>query len=212
MQTLVENLKNLSIPVFPMFLGIILLMSIMSIRLNRANRKDKQMQQAFWDRENEANATRAADISNLDYINIPLELMPLEVTNDPIVQGHTEALKALSTQKILNLTGYSNTDLKLSYGAANLDALSAADDNFTALARTIADLGEQYAKLGYTDEAIAILEYGIGWGSDVTKNYTLLGELYCQNGEYSRVDDLKESASKLRSLSKSAILRSLDEL
>ena len=117
----------------------------------------------------------------------------------------------MSEKKILNFTGISNTDLKLEYGAPNISFLSSCDMNYTRLVQSIAMLAEDYLKAGYEQEAKALLEYGISIGTDVKKNYTLLASLYEKNGEAEKISGLADTADDLNSLSRSAILSSLEQ-
>ena len=57
--------------------------------------------------------------------------------NETISEECKEILRSLSTQKIVNLTGYTNTDLKLSYGTANITCLTEYDQNYTLLVSTL---------------------------------------------------------------------------
>lgn len=205
-------LSQFQVPVFPLFLIILCGMGVFTILLRRSNRRDNSDEQAFWDRENEANATRAVDLSTLDYLDVPVEFFPFHVCDDEELSACEQTLTALSKEKILNLNGLTNTEVKLRYGAANLEYLSACDDRYTQLIQTISRLGTRLNELGFTEEAISVLEYGIGWGTDIKQNYVLLGELYCATGAFDQVDELKSTAESLTSLNKSAILRELSEL
>ena len=156
--------------------------------------------------------TRSKDLSNLEYITVPLETFPMGLHSEEDLIPFEEKLQQLSQEKIYNLTGISNTDLMLTYGAGNLDTLSSYDENYTQLVRTIADYGEALASHSYTEDAITVLEYGIKIRSDVTSNYTLLASLYQETGEGRKIRSLLETAKILNSLSKDVILEKLEEL
>ncbi len=198
--------------IFPIFTSVCVFGVIFTIARTRVSKKDEATEKAFWDREDEANATRAVDISNLPYINIPLDYLPMGISDDATIKECEEQIKSLSGKKILNLSGYSNTALKLMYGAANINTLIECDNNYSELISLIVKWGQALDRLGFEDEAITVLEYGIGWGSDISANFVLLGELYCRTGEYSRVDDLIKTAEGLNSLFKDGIIKALVEL
>ena len=65
---------------------------------------------------------------------------------------------------------------------------------------------------GLRKEAITLLEYGISIGTDVKKNYDLLGAVYAENKEYDKIQTLITTAETVNSLSKDAILNHLKEL
>lgn len=187
----------------------IILLSLFSMFRNRSSRAMKEQQDSFWEKEQRANQTRKQDISGLDYIKIPLDDFPIGQYADNKLPELEQTLKQLNSRKILNLSGISNTDLKLQYGAANLNELSDCDTNFTALARTITAYGEQLAALGHWQEAIQVLEFGISCKTDVSKNYTLLGSLYREHGQTEKLNDLTEMVQNSDMLLKDSILKQL---
>ena len=68
-------------------------------------------------------------------------------------------LNSLKDEQIVNFTGISNTDLKLSFGAANLPTLSRFDQNYTLLARALHAQYRQLADLRAEElvEAVAAM-------------------------------------------------------
>lgn len=118
--------------------SLILFSACLSLAIKRGRRAQAAEEKSFWEREREANSVRRKPLDNLDYITIPFEHLPVNrLTDDPTVSECLEILQNLSELHIVNLTGFSNTDLKLEYGAANITALSEYDQNYTLLARTL---------------------------------------------------------------------------
>lgn len=188
---------------------IIIILSIFSLLRNRSTRSYQEKQDQFWEKEQRANLTRKKDISNLDYIQIPLDTFPIGQSDDPELAALEEDLSDLSSCQILNLSGISNTDLKLQYGAANLTVLSECDANYTLLAKTILAYGKRLSELGYTQEAITVLEFGIACKTDVSTNYTLLASLYHDVGEEAKIAALSEAVRDTDLLLKDSILQKL---
>ena len=112
---------------------------------------------------------------------------------------------------ILNLTGYSNTDLKLQYGASNLSALIKYDQNFTQLCQVLNRIGNSFYQLGMDSEAIQILEFAVACQSDLTGSSQLLAKLYAARNQQYRISDLISRAQNLNSLSREIIIRHLEE-
>ena len=191
---------------------IIIALSLLGMLRNKSSRAMKKAQDDFWEKEQRANLTRKQDISDLDYIQIPLDTFPIAQFKDEKLSSLEETLKQLSSRKILNLSGISNTDLKLQYGPANLPVLSECDANFTLLARTIASYGERLAELDHWQEAVCVLEFGVSCKTDVSKNYTLLGSLYQKHGENSKLTKLTETVNGMDLLLKDSILQKLSML
>ena len=121
-------------------------------------------------------------------------------------------MKELAEKPIVNLTGISNTDLKLTYGAANLESLSSYDENFTDLARTLLAWAERFHELGLNDDAIAVLEFGVDCKTDIYNHYMLLGKLYVESDQKHKIPDLINIAKKLNSLNSDKIVADLELL
>ena len=123
------------------FLGVFLLVFLIARAVAYSNTQALQAHKAFVQREAEANSVRKADISNLDYLYIDLDRLPTDAALSCDLSDEIDELRALSNKKILNLSAYTNTDLKLMYGPANLDTLSDCDLNYTALIRCLDKIG-----------------------------------------------------------------------
>ena len=86
--------------------------------------------------------------NSLRYIKIPLETFPTHLLNDDAaVMECIETIESLTSMKIVNLTGWSNTDLKLEYGTANINDLYTAVDIIVSVCMQ---------KAGVTSPAITI--------------------------------------------------------
>ena len=227
---------------FPFLTLFLIFIIILTIRLRSTDGREEKLEEKFWERERKANFTRKKDIENLPYIAYSSAALPLhEEIEDLRVREYIDSLRSLDGKRILNCTGYSNTDLKLKYGAANITKLSEYDERFTTLVRDSARLAEKYllyARLkgmenlsssdgqmtekayDVSEEAAAelerdartLLEYGVEVGSDVRLCYELLGEMYAGENNYGGIEKLKEKAGELKSLSSQPIIRALEEI
>ncbi len=188
----------------------ILLIILFQFYLRKNSKSSSRRDHAFWDREQAANSVRRKDINSLPYISIP-DSLPFVDTDDPEIANAQKQILELKGKRILNLTGKSNTDLKMEYGVANLTILSEYDDNFTLLARAVAAAGCALLKKGYKEEGCAFLEFGISCRTDITSNYTELAAYYAETGHPEKLDTLISAAKQLDSLSKDVILKRLEQ-
>jgi tetratricopeptide (TPR) repeat protein len=189
-------------PIFTII--IIVFIIILTARLRKNTRIEDEAEERFWEREREANSTRKADISRLDYITIPAELIPAAASSDA-----AKKLQALSDKTILNLTGLSNTDLKLQYGVANLEVLSEYDANFTELVNALAAYGKELYDTERIAEAKDLFEYAVSIQADSGVIYTTLADIYQSCGETEKIKGLVDSAEKLNTLSRDSIVNKL---
>ena len=175
-------------------------------------RKMQKKEDDFWERELLADSVRRKPIDGLKYVKIPDDL-PTELLSDvPEMESILATIDGLRKDKILNLTGYTNTDLKMEYGAANLTDLSRFDGNFTTLITTFQKWADLLLDAGYEAEAVSLMEFIVDNGGDIGKTYRLLGRHYIDAGEPSKLDVLIERARKLKSLNTPYIVESIEAL
>ncbi len=196
---------------FPLFAIFLVFIAWLAFVLHRNPQNESQLDMHFWDRERLANATRKQPLDNLEFIIIP-DNLPLSPQNpSEKVQEQLRILAELSHDKIVNLTGISNTDLKLQYGVANLDLLTRYDNNYLVLARTLQILAQEYYDLGLVDDAKALLEFAMFTRTDNSKSYQLLCQIYKEQNESDKIENLLPIAESLQSATKPLILRNLKE-
>ncbi len=195
-------------PVF-LFPSVIVVMLVIKHIINKADPK-KGIQKSILELESEANLTRRQDISNLPYIRIPDDTLPFGRLTP--VTADEQAVVKLRDQKILNLTGISNTQLKLQYGPANLDALSAYDDNFALLIRSLNNWAVACNEAKMYPEAKAILEYSVNIGSDIRKTYQMLADQYYAELDTDALSLLRDKAAALPEITSHSILDYIDNL
>lgn len=185
----------------------------LTYELKKHDKLEKNALNDFWRREEEANLVRKKPLDNLNYVEIPFDFIPESLLADnEEVKDCLELLNKLSEKKIVNFTGFSNTDLKMEYGAANLTELSQYDENYTLYARTIYKLANLYYRNGYESNARILLEKAVESGTDISGNYLLLARIYQEHKETDKLNSLLRSAENLRSTaSKKNLIRSLEE-
>lgn len=196
----------------PLLASLFLFFWVFCRQMKNHTRSMREEQRSFWQRENDANNVRKKPLDDLNYITIPLDRLPTDSCNDnETIADCISTLTVLSERKIVNLTGISNTDLKLTYGTANITVLTEYDQNYTLLVTTLQKWADTLYALGDTEGTVTLLEYAVSINSDVTKTYSLLASIYDQNNELSKITLLKESANKLTSSSGKIIVRKLEE-
>ncbi|MCR5665984.1 MAG: hypothetical protein K6G01_04080 [Eubacterium sp.] len=196
---------------FPCLAIFLVVAAFLTFRSRATTKKDAEKTESFWERENEANSTPRQDISNLDYIKIPEELLPFcGLADDEILDQCEKSLEDLSDKKILNLTGKTNTDLKKEYGAPNLTILMECDENFTLLIRTLNQLGHQLKELGFTEQAQKTYAFAVSSGSDIADTYVQLALLYKKEGNLDKFHKLEMRASSLEGDARKRILDKLN--
>lgn len=188
---------------------IICIIVFVAIRYSNGVQDEKEKE--YWEKEYKSNSTRKQSLDGLDYITIPEDilLMKPENTSDDI-KGCLADLSDLSEYKIVNLTGISNTDLKLTYGTANITILMEYDFHYTNLASLLQKLAEYLYEADEEELACRTLEFAISTKTDVSKTYYLLAEIYDKRGEKDKILKLSEQAQELNSIMKDNIIKELN--
>ena len=195
-----------------LFASSLIAVFVIAVNGKRQKKNQSQAEETFWDRERRANSTRKRSLDGLEYITIPLEKFPTHILQqDSVVAECISTLEDLTSRKIVNLTGFTNTDLKLEYGTANITPLSEYDQNYTILARTLQKWADVLLDTGYTKEAAVLMEFAVSTGTDVSKTYYELAEYYASQGEEEQIKRLKGLAGALHSSSREIILRHLSK-
>jgi len=197
---------------YPFFASFIILILVIRHAIRRNRNIDESSRAAFWEKERKANETRKKPLDDLIYITpdtsaFPMDLMP---ENEEIADCR-RIIEELKKEKIVNLTGITNTDLKLRYGVANLPVLTSYDDRFTLLVQTYEKWADILWENGYAKEAVPILEEQVRIHADVTSVYKRLAAYYKENNTPEKISGLREVAETLNATSRSVILRYLDE-
>lgn len=191
------------------FIGIGIIISVIA---KRSTKTERENERNFWAREAAANNVRRKSLDGLKYIHIPLEEFPMEIlSEDTDIRECADILRTLSTQKIVNLTGLSNTDLKLEYGTANLAPLSEYDQNYMVLVRTLQKWADKLIELGHTEDALPLLEFAVSIGTDISRAYYQLADYWLSKGENARIEELIQAAGNLNSTYKDTIIRNLKD-
>ncbi len=194
---------------FPLFLTFMLFLIWFTFNRTRMNKKGKKLQDDFWELESQANATRKQSLDGLPYLNVPLQELPFMETDDDELAAIQEEIRQVAKRKIVNFTGISNTELKLKYGAPNLDALSEFDNNYTTLVQILYRWGQYLSEHSFQKEAICVLEYGVSCNTDIRGHYLLLANLYLNTSQSSKIQSLIDQAETLNSLNRNSIIRGL---
>ncbi|MCM1268161.1 MAG: hypothetical protein NC302_09680 [Bacteroidales bacterium] len=177
------------------------------------NRKSKEaIERDFWERERAANSTRRKSLDDLPYIKLPMQIFPMELLpDDPRVEEYRQTILSLCDLPIVNFTGLTNTELKLRYGAPNINILTSYDQSYTLLVRTLQQWAQTLYDGGYPKEACQLLEFSVSTGTDVSATYRLLCKIYLEQNTPEKIAGLYSVAENLNSASQKTIIGILQE-
>lgn len=182
------------IPVF--FISFAVFVILLAVKRSRQARAQEDANEAFLERERLANTTRKKDISHLGYLPFSADALP-SVPQDEELAKYTSVLKNLSGKRIINLSAYSNTDLKLMYGPANLNDLMEYDENYHLLSSTLLSYASRASAIGSYNDAIRILEYAMHLKIDSSQIYLLLAKLYQKQHTPEKIENIANALSAM---------------
>lgn len=197
---------------FPFLAAFIIFVLFLAFRFATLNRRREEKIHQFWAKEEQAKHTPTKDISTLNYISIPISSFPFGKYDDDEIILLEDQLSALSKQKIYNLTGKTNTELQLEYGTDNLQVMSDIGENFNQMAILLTDYGKALMQKGDYESAAKVFEFGAAVKSDVSSNYTLLGDCYVALHQERKIKTIKEQVEPLHLLLEHKIFTYLDSL
>lgn len=184
-------------------LAIVLISTVaIAIAIRRSAKMQKKNDESFWDREHEANFTRKKSISDLNYINIPEEILSL---GDSVIAE-------IACKKILNLNGIQNTDLKLTYGAANITELSEYDQNYTDLITRLDTIATKMLESKDIANAKTVLVFATDISTDILRSWEQLANIYVEENNKANIHILIKKAENIKTFRGPAILRRLNQI
>lgn len=208
----------MGIPFIAIFITCITI--FFNLKSRRAMNRTEDVRRAFWERERRANMARKKSLEDLPYVKIPEDIPP-EITEALSGDARDAARRVKDLReedaKIVNLTGYSNTDLKLEYGAANINDLIVFDTNYTTLVTSLQECAKALYDAEKYPEAQRVLEFSVQTGTDIAASYKMLIDLYRtrlfldKESSDARIRALETNASVLRTINKDSILRTIRE-
>lgn len=192
-------------------LFVLIWVFVLHFKLSHSRSQEEQASSSFWERERKANFTRKQPLPVEDYIKLPIDKLPFSKTAILEEQTIQQQLLDLSKEPILNVSGMTNTDIKLTYGSGNFTLISEYDQNFQILQKLLTQWGVLLLERQERKAAKTILEYLISLGCDISKPYLLLADIYQEEQDYIAIKDLMNTVENLHTLMKSSILRQLKE-
>ena len=171
----------------------------------KSQRMQKKASDDFWAREELANSTRKKDISHLPLIHVEETDIPFVETRDETITMYIRQLRQIIREPMIDLSDYSNTDLKLAYGVGNFKTLSEYDENFNTFLMVLTDLARSYEHEKHYEEAEKTYLLALRYGSRKACDYEELARIYLaldrpdkisalikdvENGEHPRKDTI----------------------
>lgn len=198
-----------NIPIPSIFVCFLIFCAWLHYERRKSERKQNLESQEFWAREQKANHTRNKDISHLPLFELEEDRIPMPESTDENVIYYQDRTRASLAQPMMNLSEYTNTDLKLTYGTGNFNTLSEYDQNFNDFLMNMSNLAKAYSRVELYESAAAVYELCIECGSDKSTDYKALAKTYSKLETPRKIDELIAKAQKSDLPRKDALVTNL---
>lgn len=186
---------------------------LLAYEIRKNSKIERKTSEDFWAKEAEANTARKRDISNLNYVYVPLDTLPFGLCPAfEELEATEEDIRRLASEKIYSLSGMTNTEVKLAYGIANFDFLCQCDERYLQLLQALSKEAGLLYSMSFVEETEAVLDYALSIGSDIPKDYLLLAEIYKSRGNFEGIRALISRVEGFESSTKGSLLEKLNSL
>ncbi|MDR1531747.1 MAG: hypothetical protein LBS62_06130 [Clostridiales bacterium] len=178
-------------PVPILFITIVAFTIWLNIMLLRGKKNDTMATDLdnLLNEEQKANLTRRKPVPQEVFFTPCLEGLPFRdygiyppARPDPPAKRAQKAVRDCAAKEMIRFeTERSNIDLKKEFGAANLELIIRGESNYEAFIRALTDWSEALLTEGAAEDAQKVLESALRNGSDLSRNYYALTEIYTQN-------------------------------
>ncbi len=207
--------------ILPLFASFIIFILILNRAIQQNNKKQRASEKDFWEHERSVNLVRRQSLDSLDYVSFsPDAILPEallstaeaeELLKEEKLPSILEKLSALGREKIVNLNYITNTDLKATYGVANLTTLMVYDQNFTDLITLLQEYAALLHSHNYPHAALSVLGIALEAGTDIGASFLLAADCYLLTDQKAALSDLIQKAKQLDSPRRNSIIRSLSK-
>lgn len=178
----------------------------------KSENQDKKNSEDFWAREAEANRTRKKDISQLPLLHVQESEIPLAETENESILYYIGHIRNLIKTPMIDLSEFSNTDLKLAYGVGNFKQLSEYDENFNHFLLALSNLALSYTEAGFLSEAQDTYRLAFYYGSQKVSDYTGLADVYLRMEQPERITALIREVETGAHPRKESVIQALQEV
>ena len=201
----------------PVFIIIFIIFIVWTqYEMKKSSKKNKEIEEAFLAREEEANHAPKQDISDLELLSFDENDIPMPpegmFTNEDDITTYIRQIKNLIKEPMIDLSEFSNTDLKLKYGVANFTTLSEYDENYSSYLLLLTNLARGYARRELYELSEKTYKYALSCGSIKLHDYTGLAEVYLATDRPQEISSMIEEIEGSEITRKEGIINELKKV
>lgn len=196
----------------PFFLVIVIGGAIvLNIASSVTRTKDKKKIEDFIAEQNDITIVPRTKLDEINFVKCDISRIKFQTVAED-TKEQIDNLLNLSHSKLANFKGVTNQQLKKTYGNNNFDEVLSYQNNYDELLKSLVYTAELLSRDGDDRSAISLLQTSISLGNDVTKNYTLLADLYDKNKMRKEMFSLIDSVKENKEISQGKIMAHISSL
>ena len=178
---------------------VIALTVILNIIIARSKSREFNYD-AVVEAERRANAARRRDIDPELFITPDIDALPFKEYGqkpeyEPVRFAAAEAKEMSALPMIKTAKDMTNNDIKLKFGVANLEDVAIMEENYNYFIAAMLKWAEELIALREYADAETVLKETVRIGSDFSKSYTLLADVYAAVNDRTALCALYDAAS-----------------
>lgn len=173
--------------------------------------KDKKKVKKFLEEESKTYIKSKDELNKIHFVKVDFS----DIKFKPKSKETKEEVKNLlgySDLKLANFKGVSNNELKKAFGSNNFNEVLSYQNNYDDMFTQLRITTESLIKDSDDKSAMKLLSYAISMGDDVTKDYTMLADLYSKNKMRKELFSLIDYVKTNKNLSQKKIMDHIKEL
>lgn len=194
------------------FVCFLIFIAWMHYKKRKATKQQEKESSLFWEREEEANHTRNKDISHLPLFTPDITRIPWEGAQNDTILHYLDALRRLIESPMMDLSEYTNTNLKIAYGIGNFQTLSTYDETYQNFLQTLTALGRAYMEAGDYTHAAEACRLCLDYDPKNRIACLSLAEIYKKGHKNYLLSDLIDEIKHSPIARKESLLREINEL
>ena len=156
-----------------LLVGTIVLIIIIANVTKRHGRLQDAKNRRFLEEEQEANLARKREIDPELFFVADMGVLPAVYQGDP-----HKVVRASMRTMVRFREPVSNVELKKMYGVSQLDSITQYEENYHDFLKCLGEWAEALAKDERTDDALEVLSYAFGLGTEFRAAYKLATDIY----------------------------------
>lgn len=197
----------------PIFISLFLLFCIwLRYERKKSTRIHTEVMNTFIKEEKAANLARKQDISQLDYLVIPFDRLPMEETKEETNQSFIQQVASYRDKRMVNLSALNNNELKLRYGIAHFEQLSEYEENYYTFTKLLDEWALYLYDTSQYSKAKMVLRYAISIQSEIANTYLTLAKTHVALMEQLELQELISFVKNESPIKNLSVIQTLETL